>query len=132
MRVTLKRAQRDAIRTQIVSDLREIGEISNALEAGDIRTALMLRDRHGGQMLLLDALGWASDPGDEFGDEFVLTLEPAVLIATLRYLNAITAEVIRCSLGPDSADIKAAADACEATGEALAQVAAGHLYRGSW
>lgn len=119
--IMLSREQREAIRAQIVTyELREIACVYSALQSGEVEEAQTYRARYVGELRLLDDLGW--EESDDRSD-FPLTMDDAELIATLRWLNAITAETVRCQLGDDHSEIKGCVDACDAIGDVLAQLA---------
>ena len=79
MAITIDRAQRDAIYSQIRNDLSGVDDISRLLDGGDIEAALRHRRWFEDDMRLLDDLGWEPEPA---GERFELTM-PAVDLARL-------------------------------------------------
>lgn len=128
MALTIRRAQRNLLRQQVITELTGIGDIYLAVEADQWATALKLRERHEDLMRLLDDLGWrADDPGREFA----LTTEPARLLRCLARLHERAGETIEQYVGADAEERAAAWDAsfvmC-ACGDLLVKLlAAAHL-----
>jgi predicted DNA-binding WGR domain protein len=79
MAITIDRAQRDAIYTQVVTDLSGVDDISHLLRKGDIAAALRHRRWFEDDMRLLDDLHWERDTPAE---QFELTM-PTVDLARL-------------------------------------------------
>jgi hypothetical protein len=103
----LPRRQRDRIRAAVIDDLAELGILALELEAGNIAAARKRRTTLDEDVRLLDDLGWeADDPRDGFA----LTMDPALLRATLARMREID---------PDDEDYT---ELVEAVGYALALV----------
>lgn len=119
----LTRVQRDALYLAVTSDLTGIGDIYIALARGDVGDARRLRLRYGGEMRLLDDLGWGPD---DPGEEFAITMPAGTLARTLRHLNQRTADSARVHVDTRAEEEQAAKeciDSCAVVGELLAQMA---------
>ncbi len=68
--MVLDRAQRDALRQFLVTDLAGVGDVAIVLQEGEVAEALRLRNQFEEDLRLLDLLGWQAT-GDR--DCFELT-----------------------------------------------------------
>jgi hypothetical protein len=123
MAITIDRAQRDAIYSQIRNDLSGVDDISRLLDGGDIEAALRHRRWFEDDMRLLDDLGWKPEPTSE---QFELTM-PAVDLARLfGRLNGEAGAELKTSFA-ETADDRGAAQrlllARTTYGNVLAQLA---------
>lgn len=92
MPITLNREQRDAIYSQIRTDITGFNDIELNLRAGDFDAARRQSQRMSDDARLLDDLGWEDDPGR---DEFTLTMPPADLARLLNRLNDDAGHLVR-------------------------------------
>ena len=92
MPITLNREQRDAIYSQLRTDITGFNDIELNLRAGDFDAARRQSQRMADDARLLDDLGWEDDPGRE---EFTLTMPPADLARLLSRLNDDGAHLAR-------------------------------------
>jgi len=95
MALTIRRAQRDVLRQQVISELTGIGDIYLAVHEDQWGTALSLRRSYEGCMRLFDDLGWREDDPAE---EFPITMEPAPLMRVLARLRERAGEEIEGQL----------------------------------
>jgi len=92
MALELTREQRDAVREEVVCDLSGIGDLTIAVDKGEVAAALRLRERFVAAVWLLDDLGWAADDPRE---RFELTLAGDQLESALEHLQDNAAAVLR-------------------------------------
>lgn len=119
MALTIRRAQRDVLRQQVVTELTGIRDIYLAVQADQWATALKLLERHEYLVRLLDDLGRrADDPAEELAP----TTEPARLLRYLARLHERAGETIEQYVG--------AVEAVAERGERVARVV-GRLARGA-
>jgi hypothetical protein len=95
MAITINREQRDAIYSQIRTDITGFNDIELDLRAGHFDAARQQSQRMTDDARLLDDLGWEPDPGR---DEFTLTMPPADLARLLGRLNDDAGRLVRAHI----------------------------------
>lgn len=121
--LAIRRAQRDVLRRQVITELTGIGDVYLAVEAGQWGTALRLRERHEDAMRLLDDLGWREDDPAE---EFAITTDAARLTRCLAQLGDRAAQTIAQyveTVADDRCEVSHATSVMSACSEILAQLA---------
>jgi hypothetical protein len=123
MAISLTRAQRDAVRDDLITELTPLADLPGLIDRGDYAAARRLRRRLEDYLRLLDDLGWGeNDPGESFE----LTMPSEQLERTIRELRdsaagALGEHVREAYENADTAYRNAIA--CGAYGEVLAQIA---------
>jgi hypothetical protein len=84
MGVMVTRAERDAVRGEVLTDLTALGDLTVLVDAGEYANARKHRARFEDGLALLDDLGWEDD---DPRDEFELTLAPECLERAVRNLQ---------------------------------------------
>jgi hypothetical protein len=119
---TINARQRWALHQQIRDDLTGLGDLVLALERDEGEEARRLRDRYVGEMRLLDDLGWSEQASAR---EYVVTVEPARLAATLQGLSHAAADAARVHVHEGQGAQNAAelsARICQDIGDVLAEL----------
>lgn len=94
--VVLSRAQRDALREEVIAALTGLDDVLIAIRHEEFAHARMLRQRCEALFRLLDDLGWGER---DDGERFVLTLAPEVLTLAVSYLHDLATAGVHHQLG---------------------------------
>jgi hypothetical protein len=108
MPVTIRRAYRNVLRREVLTELTGIGDVYIALDSGEWIHALALRRRYEDCMRLLDDLGWRED---DPAREFAITTDPSPLMRVLARLNERANETIEQYVDDTSEDRRAVIEA---------------------
>jgi hypothetical protein len=114
--MVLDRAQRDALRQFLVTDLAGVGDVAIVLQEGEVAEALRLRNQFEEDLRLLDLLGWQT-AGDR--DRYELgTSEEAVRVLGRLHIRA-TGLIARTVAEFDGEDLNEALRVAETCATAL-------------